>query len=68
MLQSMHGIICTHQKRNISSVRLLFGLSGDDLSMDVLVAAADRWALAKSLKPSNELEPPRSTRCLGLRS
>eukprot|EP00439_Symbiodinium_sp_Y106_P026098 s2197_g3.t1 len=27
-----------------------------DLSMDVLVAAADRWALAKSLKPSNELE------------
>jgi len=32
------------------------GRGRDDLSMDVLVAAADRWALAKSLKPSNELE------------
>ena len=38
-----------------------FDLSGDDLSVEVLVAAADRWALAMSMKPSNELETPGST-------
>jgi len=32
------------------------GRGRDDLSVEVLVAAADRWALATSMKPSNELE------------
>ena len=30
--------------------------SGDDLTVDVLVAAADRWAVAVSKEPSNQLE------------